>query len=99
MESEAILFSNGGVHKEFTADDHYAGPARNRPTPSFHVAIDCHEGYIFLVRAGYEEHPNRFGSLKHCRHLILFQLAPNFVKLRWYIAVQAPKIKMCSVRL
>ncbi len=54
VESEAMFFSNGDVREEFAVDDHYVGPARNRPAPSFRVAVDCHEGYMVLVRAGDE---------------------------------------------
>ena len=58
MESDALLFSNGGVCEDFAADKHYVGATHNHLTLSFCVTIDCHEGYLILVRVGDEEHPN-----------------------------------------
>ena len=47
MESEE-------VREEFDVDDHYVGPSSNCPPPSFHIAVDCHEGYILILRIGDE---------------------------------------------
>ena len=33
---------------------HYIGPANNRPQLSFYVAVDCHEGYMLVLRLGDE---------------------------------------------
>ena len=33
---------------------HYVGPASNRPPPSFRVIVDCHEGYMLILRLGDE---------------------------------------------
>ena len=46
---EARLLENGEVCEEFDVDDHYVGPASNRPPPSFHIALDCHEGYMLIL--------------------------------------------------
>ena len=35
-------------------DNHYVGLASNRPPPSFHIAMDCHEGYMLILRPGDE---------------------------------------------
>ena len=59
--AEAMFFNNGDVREEFVADDHYVVPARNRPAPSFRVVVDCHEGYMVLVRAKTMSTQNRFG--------------------------------------
>ena len=40
--------------------------------------------------------PSQSSWWKHCLHPILFELAPVFVKMKWNIAVQAPKTRMCS---
>ena len=47
---KASLLENGEVCEEFDVDDHYIGPANNRPPPSFHIAVDCHEGYMPILR-------------------------------------------------
>ena len=52
VESDIVFFSNGDVREVFVVDEHYVGPARNRPAPSFYMGVDCHEGYMILVRAG-----------------------------------------------
>ena len=57
LESDTMFFSNGDVREEFVVDEYYVGPARNRTAPSFCVGVDCHEGYMVLVRAVNEEHP------------------------------------------
>jgi hypothetical protein len=41
---------NGEVREEFDTDDHYVGPASQRPLPSFRIAVDCHEGYMLILR-------------------------------------------------
>ena len=48
--SEARLLDNAEVCGEFDEDDHYIGFASNCFPPSFHVAMDCHEGYMLIVR-------------------------------------------------
>ena len=65
-----MFFDNGDIREEFATDDHYVGPARNRPTPSFRVAIDCYEGYIILVC--HEEHLKLIWLVK-------ILSSPNFV--------------------
>jgi hypothetical protein len=52
--SEARLMENGEVREEFDVDDHYVGPASQHPPPSFHIAVDCHEGYMLILRHGDE---------------------------------------------
>jgi hypothetical protein len=52
--SEARLMGNGEVREEFDVDDHYVGPASQRPPPSFRIAVDCHEGYMLILRPGDE---------------------------------------------
>jgi hypothetical protein len=90
-----MFFSNGDVREEFAMDEHYVGPARNRPAPSFRVGVDCHEGYMVLVRAGDEDHPKSIWLVKALSYPILFKLSPFFVKLRWNIVVQALKTRTC----
>ena len=51
---EARLLENGEVREEFDVDDHYVGPASNRLPPSFCIAVDCHEGYMLILRLGDE---------------------------------------------
>jgi hypothetical protein len=35
-------------------DDHYIGHANQRPPLSFRIAVDCHEGYMLILRLGDE---------------------------------------------
>ena len=49
--SEANLLGNGEVREEFDVDDHYVGHVSNHPLPSFRIAIDCHEGYMLILRS------------------------------------------------
>ena len=45
-------------------DEHYVGSAHNRPALSFRVGVDCHEGFMVLVRAGDEERPKPIWLVK-----------------------------------
>ena len=78
VESEAIFFSNGDVREEFVVDDHYVGPAHYRLASSFYVAGDCHEGYMVLVRLGYEEHPKLIWLVKALSSPNFVSTSPNF---------------------
>jgi hypothetical protein len=73
VESNAIFFSNEDVREKFTMDEHYVGPACNRPASLFCVGIHCDEGYMVLVRTGDEEH---FKPIWLVKALSL----PNFVR-------------------
>ena len=68
-----MFFSNGDVCEEFAIDEHYVGPARNRPAPLFPVGVDCHEGYMVLIRARDEEPPKPIW-------LVNILSSPNFVR-------------------
>ena len=46
-----MLFSSGDIREEFAKNEHYVGPACNRPAPSFRMDVDYHEGYMVIVRA------------------------------------------------
>ena len=61
VESDTMFFSNRDIHEEFVMDEHYVGPVRNWLAPSFRVGVDCHKGYMVLVRAEDKEHPSQFG--------------------------------------
>jgi hypothetical protein len=78
VESEAMFDNNGDVREEFAADDHYVGPARNRPALSFRVGVDCHEGYLLLVHAGDEEHPKPIWLVKALSSPNFVPSSPNF---------------------
>ena len=78
VESEAMFFNNGDVRGEFATDDHYVGPAHNRPAASFRVAIDCYEGYMVLARLGNEEHPKPIWLVKALSALNFVPSSPNF---------------------
>ena len=41
---------NGEVQEEFDVDDHYVEPASIRLPSSFHITVDCHEGYMLILR-------------------------------------------------
>ena len=73
-----MFFDNGKVHEEFAMDKYYVGPARNRPAPSFRVGVDCHEGYMVLVRAGDEEHPKPIWLVKTLSSSNFVRTSPNF---------------------
>ena len=60
------------------ADDHYVGPARNCPTPSFRVVVDYYKGYMVLVRPRDEEHPKPILLVKTLSLPILFPTSQNF---------------------
>jgi hypothetical protein len=47
---EVCLLGNEEVCEEFDMDDHYVGSASQRSPPSFRIAVDCHEGYILILR-------------------------------------------------
>src|SRR5665213_3542773 len=78
LGTDAMFFSNGEVHEEFAADEHYVGPACQRPPPSFRVALDCHEGYMVFVRAGDEEHPKPVWLIKALSSPNFVRTSPNF---------------------
>ena len=78
VESDIMFFSNGNVREEFAIDEHYVGPARNQPAPSFRVGVDCHKGYMVLVRAEDEEHPKLIWLVKALSSHNFVQASPNF---------------------
>ena len=86
MDYEAMFYSNGEVREEFAADDHYVGPACDRPAPSFRVARDCHEGYMVLVRAGDEEHTKPIWLAKALSSPNFVSTSPNFrqIEVQYY---------------
>jgi hypothetical protein len=45
---------NGEVREEFDVNNHYVGHASQRLPPSFRIAVDCHEGYMLILRLGDE---------------------------------------------
>lgn len=45
---EVSLLENEEICEEFDMDDHYVGHVNNRSPPSFHIVVDCHEGYMFI---------------------------------------------------
>ena len=59
VESNAMFFNNKDVCEEFAIDEHYVGLVHNCLAPSLRVDVNCHEGYMVLVRGGYEEHPSQ----------------------------------------
>lgn len=82
IEYDAMFFGNGNIRKEFAGDEHYVGHALNPLAPSSLVVVDYHEGWMVLIHAQDEEHPNPYSWQEHCCHQIFYQLAPIFVKLR-----------------
>ena len=96
VESDIMFFDNKDVHEEFAMNEHYVGLARNRPALSFRIGVDCHEGYMVLIRARDEEHPKSLWLVKILSSPYLFKLAPTFVKLKWNIAVLVPKTRTFS---
>ena len=44
VKSNTMFFDDGDVCEEFAMDEHYVGHVCNRPTLSFCVGVDCHEG-------------------------------------------------------
>ena len=82
VESEAMFFSNGDVREEFTADDHYVGPAYNRLAPLFCVVVICYEGYMVLVQTGYEEHLKLIWLMKVLASLNFVSTSPYFRQIK-----------------
>ena len=62
-------------------DEHYVGPARHRSAPLFRVGIDCHKGYMILVRAEDEEHPKPIWSVKALSSPNFVWTSPNFCQI------------------
>ena len=62
-------------------DEYYVGFAHNRPTPSFCVAIDCYKGYMVLVHAKDEEHPNPIWLVKALSSPNFVLTSPNFCQI------------------
>lgn len=62
---EARVLGNGEVHEEFNEDEHYVGPASNRSPPSFHVAMDYHEGYMLILSLGDETYGKSYFSTNY----------------------------------
>jgi hypothetical protein len=57
VEYDIVFFKNENIREEFAMDEHYIGHVHNRLALSFHMVANCHEGYMVLVHAGDEEHP------------------------------------------
>ena len=66
--SKARLLGNlgggEGVCAEFNKDDHYVGPASNRPPSSFSVAVDYHEVMCSFCVLEMRHMLNKFGWQK-----------------------------------
>ena len=78
VESDTMFFRNGDVREEFAMNEHYVGPTRNRPAPSFRVGVDCHESYMVLIRARDEEHPKLIWLVKALSLPNFIRTSPNF---------------------
>ena len=50
----ATKLCNREVREEFHGDNHYVGPASNRPLLCFLLAVDCQEGCMLILRPGDE---------------------------------------------
>ena len=81
VKSDTMFFSNGDIREKFAMDVHYVGFARNRPAPSFRVGVDCHEGYMVLVRTGDEEHSKPIWLVKTLSSPNFGQTSPNFCQI------------------
>lgn len=57
------------------------------------ITTSCN--FMILVHAGDEEYSRPICLVKALSSPILFQLAPNFIKLRWNIVMRVLKIWMC----
>ena len=73
-----MFFSNGDVRGEFAVKDHYVGLARNRPTPSFYVVVDCYEGYMVLVRLRNEKNRKPIWLVKTLSSPNFVPTSPNY---------------------
>jgi hypothetical protein len=67
-----MFFINGDICEEFVEDKHYISPTCNRLALSFHVVVDCHEGYMVLLHARDEKYIKSLWSVKALS-------SPNFV--------------------
>ena len=50
LASEVRLLGIEEVHEKFNKNAHYVGHVSNRLPLSFHVVVDCHKGYTFILR-------------------------------------------------
>ena len=105
--SKASLLENREVREEFDVDDHYIGPASNRPPPSFHIAVDCHERYMLILHPRDETYaklmwvaralskPNFATSSPHFRQIQVEYYQPmiwNEDVIRHYMLGYKPKL-------
>jgi hypothetical protein len=63
-------------------NEHYVGLARNWPALSFRVGVDCHEGYMVLVRAGDEEYSKPIWLVKALSSSNIVRTSPNFRQIK-----------------
>ena len=82
LQSQAMYFCNGDVREEFDVDESYVGPLRDRPQPSFRVAVDCHEGYMVLLRPGDEEFPKPIWLAKALSDPNFVSTSPHFRQIQ-----------------
>ena len=73
------FWKNEEVREEYDVYDHYVGPANNRPPPSFHIAVDCHEGNLLILRSVDET----FAKPLWVAKVFLNQILQSFDKFKW----------------
>lgn len=59
---ESRLLEDGEVWEEFNEDNYFVGRASNCPPPSFHITMDCHEGYMLICVLEMRHMLNQFGG-------------------------------------
>ena len=96
IKFKVIFFGNKYVCKKFDADDHYVGPARNRPAPSFRVLVVLYEGYVILVRLSDEEHPKSIWLMKILSSLNFVPTSLNFCQIEVKIYRPSTKDWKCA---
>lgn len=100
VEFDAIFFNNGDICENLQWTNIMFGHACNCPTPSFHVVVDCCEGYMNLVCAGYKEHLKPIWLIKTLSSSNFVPTSPNFCQIEveyyWPITKDPPCTKKAS---
>ena len=83
---EASFLENGEVREDFDVDNHYVGPASNRPPPSFRIVVDCHEGYMLILRLGDENYAKPMWVAKALLKPYFATSSPHFrqIQIKYY---------------
>ena len=82
VESDTMFINNRNIQEEFAIDKYYVGLAHNQVALSFRMGVDCHKGYVVLVRVEDKEHPEPIWLVRALSSPNFVRTSPNFRQIK-----------------